>query len=118
MGFTVKQQKKVIEVIEAWLKDHLGDALGDAHFRVGKDAVEYSEYAREDLVWLAIDGSAMYPLLNYGEDGWKFQDKFYNFLTEIGVWYEMNHAWDMNIIPLEDGEDTMQKILDYQTLTV
>lgn len=98
----VQKQKSVIKLVDSFIRKELGEvAEFDGYlFREGADAVNYDEYASKDSVWLAVDGSVLYDLLNYGGDGWKFQDRFDKFLTENNLWYEPNYAWSMNIMEL------------------
>jgi hypothetical protein len=87
-------KKEMLAFLNEWFE---GD-LGDTTIRTGKDGAKYSEYCGKNTVmWISIDGSPMYECMNYGEDGWRFQTAFWKFLEDRGFWYEMGHAWNINI---------------------
>jgi hypothetical protein len=117
--FTNDQELKIIEVLQSFLDDEVGSEwLGDAKFRIGEDAVQYCDYAEVGFPCLFIDGSILYDLINYGEDKWEFVNKFDEFLTRVGLWYELGNAWNMTFYPLNSEQETMKKVLDYPVYNV
>jgi len=94
-GITYKRfEKEITEFLNNWF----GGDLGDTTIRTAKDGAIYSEHCPKDgFAWISMDGSPMYELINYGEDGWKFLEALIKFLAERGLWYEQGHAWNMNI---------------------
>lgn len=91
------QERTKIKIIKEFLTKEFGE-LGDTQILKGEEGQRMSEYASKGNPWISMDGSPMYSLLNYGEDGWKFQERFTNFLEKHGLWYEQGYAWDMNIL--------------------
>lgn len=91
------QERKKIRLINEFLKKEFGDNLGDTVVTTGEDGMRYSEYSSKGNPYISMDGSPMYSLLNYGEDGWRFQTRFTEFLSSHGLWYEQGNAWNLNV---------------------
>ena len=90
----IKEQEALISKVEGFLRERFGKDE-ELVFRTGEDAVQYSEYASKDHPWLAIDGSSLYGLLNYGDDAWEFKNAFDEFLRGIGFFFQLGYAWDI-----------------------
>jgi hypothetical protein len=93
MGYR-QLKKELLQFLNDWFFGQLGDTC----IRTGKDGMKYSEHCgKNTLMWISMDGSPMYALMEYGEDLWKFRNAFDKFLDERGFWYEQGHAWNINV---------------------
>lgn len=93
-----RKQKEVLKKINNFIVASLGeDEVRNMQFLTGTEGMKFSEYAHKDAPYISFDGSYVYSLLNYGEDGWKWQDMFMQFLKNMGFYYEQGHAWNMSI---------------------
>lgn len=93
--------KAIEKVITRVLKKHglTPDTWGDFKFMRPEDwAARGEEYGKGSKLIAIFDGSPVYESLNYGfEVGWGLQEDLIKALSEIGVYYELMHAWSFAV---------------------
>jgi hypothetical protein len=95
---TLKQQRKLLSAIKAWMSKRLGKGeMANIIFETGDVGITYSKYACKEHPWISFEGSCLYDLLNGHVNNFSFVDDFTDFLEGMGVYYEMNHSWDLSI---------------------
>jgi hypothetical protein len=95
---------QVEKILRGVLTEYFGSSdqkeWGDLNFwtpKAWKDKGE--EYGLDGLAVMTFEG-AVYPLLNYGEDGWKFHTMLNERLKAKGLWFEMGYAWSLAVYEL------------------
>jgi hypothetical protein len=92
---TKTEQRKLLGKVKTFLKKNKID-ITDVNFRTGDEGLTYSEFATDGQPFMSFEGD-LYHLLNYAQDGYKFYDKFCNFLEGLGYYFELGHAWNLTI---------------------
>jgi len=91
------KQVKVLKSVKSFIEKYFDKEMTcDMQFLTGEEGMTYSEYASEGSPYISFDGG-IYEYMNYGIDGWKFTEKFTEFLEKKGLYYEMGHAWNLSI---------------------
>ena len=102
----MKLTKKMLVDYLKKVSGESGDmAKGDGFWVVsGKQGKQYSEYSYGDW-FINLDGSCLYEAFNYGwynpmtgKYNWNVLEKFQEFLSKFGYYFEMGNAWNMALM--------------------
>jgi len=85
-------------------KRWLFDSNGNKTTEVDIDVEDYLEYGNKDTICMSFEGG-LYNVLNYGYDSKrldKLEQEFSAILKSYGHYYEMGHAWNLNVCRGDD----------------